>query len=278
MSKEVVDGLYDQIVTKPERIFGPEYYGEFLNWGYWKADTETQVEACENLVEMVVSMIPKREGSLLEVGCGLGGVIRYLTRQWPASSMTGINVMEDQLGMCRKRVPDATFTRMDAVKLEFADESFENVISVEAAFHFDTRHKFLEEAFRVLKPGGYLGVADIIGNPYINRANLVNDPSVYRELLRQVGFCEIKVIDVTDETTHAHADYGMRYLQRKLEAGEIGKAEYEHAVLSRVVRLGAGRYYIVAGGRKPIPGKPSWKTGTGIDAQVEKMLVETAGA
>jgi MPBQ/MSBQ methyltransferase len=279
MSKEVVDGLYDQIVTKPERIFGPDYYGEFLNWGYWKADTETQVEACENLVEMVASMIPKRDGALLEVGCGLGGVIRYLTRHWPASSMTGINVMEDQLGVCRKRVPEATFERMDAVKLAFANESFENVISVEAAFHFGTRRKFLEEAFRVLKPGGYLGVADIIGNPYIHRANLVNDPAVYRELLRQVGFCEIKVIDVTDETTHAHADYGIRYLERKLEAGEIERAEYEHAVLSRVVRLGAGRYYVVAGARKPIPGKPSWKSGPGgIDAQVEKMLVDTAGA
>jgi MPBQ/MSBQ methyltransferase len=277
MSREVVDGLYDQIVTKPERIFGPEYYGEFLNWGYWKADTETQVEACENLVEMVVSMVPKRDGALLEVGCGIGGVIRYLTRHWPAAKMTGVNLMEDQLGLCRKRVPDATFARMDATKLEFADASFETVISVEAAFLFDTRRKFLEQAFRVLKPGGYFAIADIIGNPYVHRANLVNDPTVYHELLRQVGFREIRVIDVTEETTHAHADHGMHYLQRKLAAGEISSAEYEHAVLSRVVRLGAGRYYVVAGARKPIPGKPSWKSGTGgIDAQVEKMLVETS--
>src|SRR6185503_20578774 len=71
MSKDIVDQLYDKVVSKPERIFGPEYYGDFLNWGYWKADTETQVEACENLVEMVASMIPKRDGTLLEVGCGV---------------------------------------------------------------------------------------------------------------------------------------------------------------------------------------------------------------
>jgi MPBQ/MSBQ methyltransferase len=277
MSKDIVDQLYAPVVTEPGRMFGPSYYGDFLNWGYWKADTETQIEACENLVELVASMIPKKDGALLEVGCGIGGVIRTLTRYWPASKMTGINRMEDQLEVCRKRVPEATFLKMDATKLELPDESFETVISVEAAFHFDTRRKFLEEAFRVLKPGGYFGIADIIGIPYGNRANLAYDPGVYRDLLRQVGFCEIKVIDVTDETAHAHADHGLHYLQRKLAAGEISTTEYEHAALGRVIRLTAGRYYVVAGGRKPIPGKPSWRTGAGgVDAHVEKLLIETS--
>jgi ubiquinone/menaquinone biosynthesis C-methylase UbiE len=42
---------------------------------------------------------------------------------------------------------------MDAVEMDFADHSFEQIICVEAAFYFNTRRQFLQEAWRVLKPG-----------------------------------------------------------------------------------------------------------------------------
>ena len=40
---------------------------------------------------------------------------------------------------------------MDATELDFRDNSFDSIICVEAAFHFDTREKFVREAYRVLK-------------------------------------------------------------------------------------------------------------------------------
>ena len=36
------------------------------------------------------------------------------------------------------------------------------MISIEAAFHFNTREIFLKEVIRVLKPGGILSMADLI--------------------------------------------------------------------------------------------------------------------
>jgi SAM-dependent methyltransferase len=272
----LVNELYRRS-TASGRLFGPEYYGEFLNWGYWKSDTRSQREACENLVDLVLQFVPEKRGKVLEAGCGVGGVAKKLTEHWRAEDVLGINTQAQQLRACEALVPGARFAMMDAAKLELSDRSFGAVISVEAAFHFDTRERFLREALRVLQPGGYLAMADIIGVPYGNRSNLLRDPGELRALLSRVGFCEIRIEDVTEDTAHAHADHALAHLALKRTTGAVTQERFDRAALSRAARLLAGRYYVVLGARRPVEPLPAWRTEVpGINAYVEGLLAATA--
>lgn len=41
-------------------------------------------------------------------------------------------------------------------------EQFDHIISIDSAYHYDTRKEFLKQAFQHIKPGGNLGMWDII--------------------------------------------------------------------------------------------------------------------
>jgi MPBQ/MSBQ methyltransferase len=277
-SKELTQDLYKEILGTERRVLGLEFFGNYLNWGYWKADTENQIEACANLAALVFDLIPSLGGRVLEVGCGIGGITRQLSDRVPAEHITAINILDDQLEQCRKLVPGANFVAMDATALTFPDETFDNIVSVEAAHHFSSREAFFRGALRVLKPGGYLSLCDIIGYPFGGRRSHLADPRAYQELLTDVGFSEVRVTDITADSAHAHADYVMSWLREQQRQGLIDEAKVELGGLGRVVRMALSPFYVAACARKPIPGKPSWRTTPGehINAYMKTLLVKTA--
>lgn len=71
----------------------------------------------------------------------------------PRIAIVGINISPTQIERSILNAPDCKFLLMDAVNIEFKDNFFDNIICVESAFYFNTREKFLKEAWRVLKPG-----------------------------------------------------------------------------------------------------------------------------
>ena len=138
-----------------------EYYGhsDYMNYGYWTADTRNQAEASDNLIGRLLAMIPEKKGRILDVACGRGASTRHLLRHYQPSDIVAINISEKQLKRASELAPGCTFLLRDATRLEFPDCSFDNVMCVEAAFHFDTRDSFYREALRVLKPGGTIAFA-----------------------------------------------------------------------------------------------------------------------
>lgn len=203
-----------------------EFYGEsdFLNHGYWKSDTKTPKEACENLLEELLRFLPEKSGSILDVGCGKGATAGYISQYFGPENVTGINFSEEQVAICRRNAPECTFHVMDAAKLEFPDESFDNIISVEAAFLFDTREDFINEAFRVLKPGGTILVADLLlprGGRWQPPANRVKDISEYQALYGRAGFKNITVVDASEECVKRYFEYCSTFVEDKLKTRDV---------------------------------------------------------
>ena len=236
----------------------------YFNFGYWGTGAKSQREASEALVDQLVARIANKGGRILDVACGLGASTKRLTQSYAPDMITGINISEKQIADARARAPGCTFKVMNATKLDFPDNHFDAVICVESAFHFDTRDKFLEEAHRVLKPGGSLVLSDILFRPIskrladffqVPRANLVRNIADYRSRLAAAGFVAIEVTDATGLCLGGFCKNLARWPGAERRAGRMKwSRSLGAALVCRLLAAYFGRVcknYLLVSARKP---------------------------
>jgi len=244
---------YNQSMYTP---FADEYFGgsDFANFGYWEPGITTQKQACENLMEKLLAGIPDKKGTMLDVASGKGATTRHLLSYYPPENVIGINISEKQLDTCRKNAPGVKFLPMSATTLEFEDCSFDNIICVEAAFHFDTRLDFLKEAYRVLKRGGRLVLTDILVRrhraPRMPEENFVPDIDAYGRVLEKAGFESFTIIDTTGPCLSGFYRHALPYANARLASGTISWRTY--AAIVRWIEFGIKvmKAYILVCARK----------------------------
>lgn len=96
----------------------------------------------------------KSTDALLDVGCGAGRALQaYASR---CSRVSGIDAAEGLLGIAKLRVQHADLRQGSLTELPWPDGTFDAVTGVNSFVYVDDGG--LSEAFRVLKPGGKLGI------------------------------------------------------------------------------------------------------------------------
>lgn len=101
---------------------------------------------------------------VLDVGSGGGLFTNYMADRRPDVTIIGIDLADAQLRRAAKRMKAygdrVSFRRGDATAIDFADDTFDGVISYGSVKHWTSQEKGMAECVRVLKPGGPLLVTD----------------------------------------------------------------------------------------------------------------------
>jgi ubiquinone/menaquinone biosynthesis C-methylase UbiE len=104
---------------------------------------------------------------VLDVGTGTGLLpFLLLSAAEAPASILGIDISSGMIETARRRLreergddPRLRFERMDAEQLELESESFDVVLSAFALTHVPRPELAMHEIFRVLRPGGRVGIA-----------------------------------------------------------------------------------------------------------------------
>jgi ubiquinone/menaquinone biosynthesis C-methylase UbiE len=98
-----------------------------------------------------------KDFSLLDAGCGSGGMLAALRREFPHAELTGIDESEHAVEICRGRYLGARFLCAGVHELPFPEETFDFVVSLDVWTHANVDDALaVHETHRVLRSGGKL--------------------------------------------------------------------------------------------------------------------------
>ncbi len=141
-------------------------WGKNMHYGYWEKHTRTIRQATENFNRVLAQKAAIIESDhVLDAGCGVGAAAIYLSKR-TGCKVTGITITPKHVKKAYRNAEKAgvshltEFREMDYCKTDFPDSTFTVVWGLESICYAECTGTFIREAYRILKPGGRLIVAD----------------------------------------------------------------------------------------------------------------------
>lgn len=91
--------------------------------------------------------------SLMEIGCGVGGMLMRIRETFPDAQLTGSDIHTTALPYAASRLPGAALLQMDATRMPF-DSEFDVIAACDVIEHILRDDLALTEMHRAVKPGG----------------------------------------------------------------------------------------------------------------------------
>ncbi len=190
-----------------------------LNLGLWFKKTKSLSQAFKNLNAEIADRSNAAEGDIvLDAGCGVGGTSIYLAQNHKCRTH-GITLVPQQKDEALKNASKAKvshltdFQIMDYCDTTFPDEHFDIIVGIESICHAPSKREFLAEAYRLLKPGGRLVLAEnlqakekLTSREYDQlytygfngcKITSLDTEEEYLRNLKEIGFTEFECEDMT---------------------------------------------------------------------------------
>jgi SAM-dependent methyltransferase len=143
------------------RCYAPERAGDYADYPVEGFDVTARLEAdsfwCRSRNRILRGIVERftdrsRKLSVLEVGCGIGGVVAEL-RQLPHLEITASEIYLHGLHYARQRFPDVQFVQLDATAMPFRAE-FDVVGAFDVLEHIEADQRAISGIHQALRPGG----------------------------------------------------------------------------------------------------------------------------
>lgn len=169
----------------------------FMNYGYAPSDNEALLKLEKQdeinrypiqLYYYICSKVNIKGLQILEAGSGRGGGADFINRCLKSEKIIGLDIAINAVKMANENYGSdkIEFIQGSAEQLPFDDEDFDVVINIESSHTYGSVARFLSEVERVLRPGGYLLLADLRTSAGVTT------------LHQQINSCKLEVVSEED--------------------------------------------------------------------------------
>lgn len=168
----------------------------------------------------IVSRMPEKAESILELACGTGQVTRFIKERYPGAEIIGTDLFQEMIEEAKRATGESRieWKAMDAQDISFGDNIFDAVICQFGVMFFPDKLNAFKGILRVLKPGGVFifstwtaienqHIAEIARDTiysffkentptFFSVPFSANDPTELEKLMIDAGFKDVSVKEV----------------------------------------------------------------------------------
>jgi cyclopropane fatty-acyl-phospholipid synthase-like methyltransferase len=191
-------GAHYDAITEAWRLV----MGEAFHYGVFEEPDDDLERATRRLNERMLAAAPPlaSTSNVLDVGCGIGGPARWLSRETGAS-VVGLSNSEKGVDVARGQTPPAlservTFAVADAQDNGLPDERFDLAWVMESSHLMPHKARLVSECARVLRPGGRLVLCDLMIQRPFELAEVFAQHKAFKCLDRVFGKAKMETVEV----------------------------------------------------------------------------------